>query len=113
MELKRHPFLEWEFRQVSGYIEVHPVFLYESVLMLLVFIFLRIMQKKRKFKGQILYLYFILYGFIRFFLEGLRTDSLMLGNFRVSQILSLVLFVVFLIIYLKNRIFCRNMKHES
>lgn len=87
---------------VFGYKEVHPVFLYESICTFLIFIILRIMQKKRVFKGQILYLYFILYGFVRMFLEGLRTDSLWIGNFRVSQVLSLVLFVTFLIIYIIN-----------
>jgi phosphatidylglycerol:prolipoprotein diacylglycerol transferase len=85
-----------------GYIEVHPVFLYESVSTFLIFIILRILQKKRKFKGQILCLYFILYGFVRMFLEGLRVDSLWIGNFRISQILSAVFFVVFLGIYLFN-----------
>ena len=84
---------------VSGYKEVHPVFLYESICTFLIFIILRIMQKKRIFKGQILYLYFILYGFIRMFLEGFRVDSLWIGDFRVSQVLSLILFVTFLIIY--------------
>lgn len=45
-------------------------------------------------------MYFILYGFTRMILEGLRVDSLWIGIFRVSQILSLVLFVVFLVIYM-------------
>jgi phosphatidylglycerol:prolipoprotein diacylglycerol transferase len=85
-----------------GYIEVHPVFLYESIATFLIFIILRILQKKRKFKGQILYLYFILYGLVRMFLEGLRVDSLWLGSFRISQILSGVFFVIFLVIYIIN-----------
>jgi phosphatidylglycerol:prolipoprotein diacylglycerol transferase len=85
-----------------GYIEVHPVFLYESIATFLIFIILRILQKKRKFKGQILYLYFVLYGFVRMFLEGLRVDSLWFVNFRISQILSGALFVGFLIIYIIN-----------
>ncbi|MCI8308913.1 MAG: prolipoprotein diacylglyceryl transferase [Clostridia bacterium] len=89
--------------QFPGYIEVHPVFLYESISTFIIFIILRIFQKNRKFKGQILYLYFILYGFVRMFLEGLRVDSLWLGNFRISQILSGGLFVVFLIIYCIKR----------
>ena len=84
----------------SGYAEVHPVFLYESICTLAIFIILSLVKRHRKFEGQIFYLYFILYGFVRMFLEGLRTDSLWLGPFRVSQILSLVLFVVFIIIYI-------------
>ena len=87
----------------SGYIEVHPVFLYESIATFIIFIILRKLQKNRKFEGQILYMYFILYGFIRMILEGIRTDSLWIGSFRISQILSLVFFVVFLVIYIKKK----------
>lgn len=83
----------------EGYIEVHPVFLYESISTFIIFVILRIMQKNRKFKGQILYTYFCLYGLVRMFLEGLRVDSLMLGNIRISQLLSLILFVVFFVLY--------------
>ena len=84
----------------SGYIEVHPVFLYESICDLIIFLILSLLKRKRKFEGQIFYLYFILYGFVRMFLEGLRTDSLWLGPLRVSQGLSVVLFIVFLIVYI-------------
>lgn len=87
----------------SGYIEVHPVFLYESISTFLIFIILVNLKKKRKFEGQILYLYFILYGLIRFFLEGLRVDSLMLGKIRVSMVISLILFLVFLVVYVVKR----------
>ena len=86
-----------------GYIEVHPVFFYESICTFLIFILLSIVKKKRKFEGQIFYLYFILYGFVRMFLEGLRTDSLWLGNVRISQVLSFVLFFVFSIFYVVKR----------
>lgn len=83
------------------YKEVHPTFLYESIATLIIFI---ILYKKRKFKGELLYLYIILYSFVRFFIEGIRIDSLMLYNIRISQILSLALFVVFCIILSKKRI---------
>lgn len=84
---------------------VHPTFLYESICTLAIFIILSILSKKRKFSGEITYLYIILYAVIRFFIEGLRTDSLMLFNCRISQILSLVLFIVFscILIYKKNK----------
>jgi len=91
------------FTPEKSYIEVHPVFLYESICTFLIFVILKIMQKNRKFKGQIFYMYFILYGFVRMFLEGLRTDSLWLGPLRISQILSAIFFVVFLIIYIVSR----------
>ena len=84
---------------------VHPTFLYESISTLIIFILLSIISKRRKFSGEITYLYIILYAFARFFIEGLRTDSLMLFNYRISQILSLVLFIVFsiILIYKKNK----------
>ena len=89
----------------AGYIEVHPVFLYESICTLVIFIILSILKRKRRFEGQVFYMYFILYGFVRMFLEGIRIDSLWFAGFRVSQIFSVVLFCGFLMIYLKN---CRK-----
>lgn len=82
---------------------VHPTFLYESICTMMIFIILSILSKKRKFSGEITYLYIICYSFIRVFIEGLRTDSLMLFNFRISQILSLVLFVLFSCILMYNK----------
>lgn len=81
---------------------VHPTFLYESVGNLFVFFILFIMSRNRKFSGQITYMYFIGYAFVRFFVEGLRTDSLMLGNIRISQMLSLALFITALALYIYN-----------
>lgn len=86
------------------YIEVHPTFLYESICNLVIFIILWLMKDKRKFKGQILYSYFILYGFARFFIEELRVDSLMIGNLKVSQLLSIILVIVFGIILMYKKI---------
>lgn len=45
----------------------------------------------------------MVYSLARFLIEGLRIDSLMLGNYRISQILSMIIFVVFCFIFLKNR----------
>jgi len=75
--------------------QVHPTFLYESICTLLIFIVLTLLQNKRKFSGQITYIYIILYSFARIFIEGIRIDSLMLYNFKISQILSIILFVAF------------------
>lgn len=73
---------------------VHPTFLYESLWCLLGFLLLRVfVLKRRRFDGQIALMYLAWYGFERMFVEGLRTDSLMVGNIRVSQLLSFVLFV--------------------
>lgn len=86
----------------SGYMEVHPTFLYSAIALLIVFIVLRIIQKNRKFEGQVLLSYCLLYSFVRAIIEGLRTDSLMWYNFRISQILSILIFVVSLVILIKK-----------
>lgn len=75
------------------YIEVHPTFLYESIITFLLFILLIILSNRRKYKGEITLVYLMIYSFARMIIEGLRTDSLMLGNIRVSQILSLIIFI--------------------
>ena len=84
---------------------VHPCFLYESFFCLLGFALLHFVSKKRKFDGQIISLYMIWYGVVRFFIEGLRTDSLPLGALRVSQVVSFVLVVagIALYIFLQSR----------
>lgn len=70
---------------------VHPCFLYESAWCLLGFIFLHIYSKKlRSYDGELSLLYIAWYGFGRMFIEGLRTDSLYWGSFRVSQVLAVV-----------------------
>ena len=91
----------------TSYIQVHPTFLYESVWNLCVFFFLLWFSKRKKFKGQVFLLYLGLYGFGRFFIEGLRADSLMLfgTGIAVSQALSLVLVlasVILQIFFLKK-----------
>ena len=79
---------------------VHPCFLYESLWCILGFFILSAFSKRRKFDGQILLMYMSWYGFERFFVEGLRTDSLMLGSLRVSQALSALLFATSVIIHI-------------
>lgn len=79
---------------------VHPTFLYESIWCFLLFFVLLYVDNRRKFEGQTFLLYGILYSFERFFVEGLRTDSLMLGSFRVAQLISALIFLLFLIVYL-------------
>ena len=82
----------------------YATFLYESVGNFLIFLFLmKYIRKYQKKKGQVVLLYAILYGIVRFFVEGLRTDSLMFLGFRVSQILSLVAVIVGSIIFVINR----------
>lgn len=72
---------------------VHPCFLYESIWCLAGFFVLHALSKRRKYKGQIALMYGVWYGFERTFIELLRTDSLMIGNIRVSSLLSALLCV--------------------
>ncbi len=81
----------------SSLLTVHPCFLYESIWCLLGFFILHFISKRRKFDGQVFLTYLAWYGIGRFFIEGLRTDSLMLGRLRVSQVLAGLLVIVSLI----------------
>lgn len=83
--------------QSGEYIEVHPTFLYESLWNLCGFLLLYfVVRKRRKYDGQIFLCYLFWYGLGRFFIEGLRTDSLYLFNtgLRVSQVVALLTAVV-------------------
>ncbi|EAC4654622.1 prolipoprotein diacylglyceryl transferase [Listeria monocytogenes] len=71
-----------------------PTFLYESLWNVLGFIVLLIIRRTKIRSGELFLGYVIWYSFGRFFIEGMRTDSLMWGDFRVSQVLSLLLIVL-------------------
>ena len=78
----------------TGQVEYyHPTFLYESLWNAAGFVLLHFLSKKRKYDGQIALGYAAWYGLGRAFIEGLRTDSLMWGPFRVSQVLAAVSFL--------------------
>lgn len=85
---------------------VHPTFLYESIWCAIGFIVLHFYSKKRKFDGEVFLMYIAWYGTGRFVIEGLRTDSLMLGKLRVSQLLAAisVIVAVALIFFIRSRI---------
>lgn len=78
------------------YIQVHPTFLYESCWNLGLLIFMLWYRKRKRFEGEMLWIYLLGYGLGRFWIEGLRTDSLLLWGtgIAVSQALSLALVVV-------------------
>lgn len=86
------------------YIQVHPTFLYESMWSLCVFIILLILQRKKKFDGQVCATYFFGYALGRVWIEGLRTDQLCIGNVPVSQALSAVLIIASVVLYF----FCKK-----
>ena len=73
-----------------------PTFLYESLWCMVGFVILIILRNKIKYKkeGIIVCSYFIFYSIGRFFIEGLRTDSLYLFNIRISQLISIILFLI-------------------
>ena len=75
------------------YIQVHPTFLYESLWNLGLLLFMLWYRKRKKFDGEMLWIYLFGYGLGRAWIEGLRTDQLLIPGtgMAVSQILSLVL----------------------
>ena len=79
-----------------SYIQVHPTFLYESLWNLAVLVGLLLWRKHKKFQGEIFLLYLFGYGVGRFWIEGLRTDQLLIPGMKlpVSQVLAVVLVVV-------------------
>ena len=86
---------------------VHPCFLYESVWCVIGFFVLNAIAKKRRFKGQVFLSYIVWYSFARFFIEMLRTDSLMIGKIRVSCLVSALIFIgatiILVVLFNKNK----------
>ena len=89
-------------------ITVHPTFLYESLWNLILLVFLFIYRKHKKFKGEFALIYVGGYGLGRFIIEGLRSDSLMIGStgIKVSQALALVCFIAAVILLVINYVKC-------
>ena len=84
----------------------HPTFLYESIWNVFVCLLLIYLLTKTFKKGTVFFTYIGLYSIGRFFIEGLRTDSLMFGGIRVAQLISLVgvaVWIIFLLINIKGR----------
>lgn len=92
---------------------VHPCFLYESLWCLLGVLVLHIFSKHRRFDGEVALFYCVWYGAERFVVEGLRTDSLYWGQFRVSQVLALVLAVTGAIVWISIRVRIHLKKDEA
>lgn len=82
--------------QGTNYIQVHPTFLYEGALNLVLLLIMWVYRKHKKFDGEMILWYLGGYGIIRYFIEGIRTDRLKIGhtNIAVSQLLGGVLFVL-------------------
>lgn len=90
---------------VMGYEKFQPLFLYESILSLLIFLILWRLVKGKKVKvgeGKLFAWYLGLYGLVRFFLEFLRIDPWMIGGVRVGQAISLGLVIIMVINWIKH-----------
>lgn len=81
---------------VDGIITVHPTFLYESLWNLVILIIILVYTKHKKFDGELFFIYLGGYGLGRLWIEGLRTDQLLLWNTRipVSQLLAGIMFLI-------------------
>ena len=79
-----------------SYIQVQPVFLYESLWCLILFLVLLALRRKKKFEGELFMLYLAGYGLGRFFFEWLRTDKLYIPGTKIgiSLVISAVLFLI-------------------
>ena len=98
-----------------GHGMVHPCFLYESIWCLTGFVLIHFLSKKRKFSGEVFLMYLAWYGFGRAIIEPLRTDSLMIGSFKVSFLLAILLCVasVTLIVIIRKKIKEKDMIYEN
>jgi phosphatidylglycerol:prolipoprotein diacylglycerol transferase len=94
----------------AQYIQVQPTFLYESLLNLCIFFLMAAYKRHKKLDGEIILMYLFGYGIVRFVIEGIRTDQLMLFNtgIPVSQLLSAVLAVAAVIIFIARRAYYRG-----
>ncbi|HBP38671.1 MAG TPA: prolipoprotein diacylglyceryl transferase [Clostridiales bacterium] len=94
---------EYYLKSIGGYdpsLPVHPTFLYEFIANLIIFAILLRIRKKSKTPYAVTLWYLLLYGFVRFFVEGIRTDSLLIPGteIRTSQVLSALMVIVSIIL---------------
>lgn len=88
-----------------------PTFLYESLWCLFGFIILILIRNKTKIKlGQMTSIYMIWYGIIRFIIESMRTDSLMLGNIKMAQLISILMILIGIFTFFR---FKNNIEYKS
>jgi len=79
----------------------HPTFLYESMWCVIGLIFMLVLRRRKFWKiGQTAGFYLIWYSIGRFFIEGMRTDSLMLGSFRMAQVISIIMIIAGIVLFI-------------
>ena len=101
---------------IENNLYVHPTFFYESVWNLIGFLLMHFLYKKKSFSGEVILWYATWYGFGRMFIEGLRMDSLMVGPFRISQLVGFVCFVGGLLGIIIKRVYDakkKNVQNDS
>ena len=81
----------------------HPTFLYESIWNLIGLIILLIIYKHKKENGMTTSFYLVWYGIGRFLIESLRQDSLMLSNIKIAQLVSVIMIILGVIIFLRQK----------
>ena len=87
----------------------HPTFLYESIFCTLGFIIILILRRRKWIKqGNVFSVYLIWYGILRFFIESLRTDSLMLGTIKMAQVISIFMVITGIIMFIITQIKCEK-----
>ncbi len=105
--IKHFPMFIQKGMNING-IYYNPTFLYESIWNITVFMILMVILRKCKKDGIVFFTYIGLYSIGRFIIEGMRTDSLMLGNIRMAQFVSLtgvVVWIIFMAVsYYKGKI---------
>ena len=89
---------------VDPFKPIHPCFLYESLWCIAGFILLHLLFKHRKFDGELIVSYAGWYGLGRFFIEGMRTDSLYIGSVRASQLFAGLCFLASVVIIIVMRV---------
>nr|WP_026314344.1 prolipoprotein diacylglyceryl transferase [Allofustis seminis] len=106
--LKKLHLPEWMIQQMNiDGIYYHPTFLYESIWNIIGFVLIYVFRLKKEWllRGEAFYSYCIWYGVGRFFIEGMRTDSLYIGSLRISQLVSLVMVLFGIFSLVKRRYF--------
>jgi len=99
--IKHFPMFIQNGMNING-IYYNPTFLYESTWNIIVFIILMLLLRKSKKNGIVFFTYIGLYSIGRFIIEGMRTDSLMIGNIRMAQLVSLSGVAIWIIFIVAN-----------
>lgn len=97
----------------AEFIQVHPTFLYESVWNLLLLLIIFFYRKNKRFEGELFLMYLWGYGLGRVWIEGLRSDSLMIGGMKVSQLLAAGCVVVASVLIARKRLVLKRGQGES